>query len=90
MQPSPDNDVAGRAHCWPRRVVGFAAGVGALWLPLQMHAATGTGWALLLAGAGLWAVLVLAIRGFSAPALGYLAGVVAVAVLPAIVFYAWS
>jgi hypothetical protein len=88
MQPPPD-DRAGRTRSWQRRMLGFAAGVAAVWLPLQMYAATGTGWAFGVAGAGLWVVLVLAIRGFSAPAFGYLGGVVSVVVLLAIVLSTW-
>ena len=73
MQPPADDATA---RSWPRRVLGFAAGVAAVWVPLQIYAATGTGWTLAVAGAGLWVVLVLAIRGFSAPAWGLLAGLV--------------
>jgi hypothetical protein len=88
MQPPVDGGATGPARSWPRRVLGFAAGLAAVWLPLQMFAATGTGWTLAVAGAALWVVLVLAIRGYAAPALGYLAGVIAVVVLLAIVFSA--
>jgi hypothetical protein len=90
MRPPVDDGGTGRARAWPRRVLGFAAGAAAVWLPLQLFAATATGWAFGAAGAGLWVVLVLAIRGFAAPAFGYLAGVIAVVVLLAIVFSTWS
>ena len=90
MEPPPRDGAGGRARALARPGRGFAAGVVSVWLPLQMYAATGTGWAFGVAGAGLWVVLVLAIRGFSAPAFGYLAGVVAVVALLAIVFSNWS
>ncbi len=65
-----------RFRPWTRRVLGSSAGAALVWLSLAGTASTGADWVLLVLLAGLWAALVPAIRGFSAPAWGLLAGLV--------------
>jgi hypothetical protein len=90
---TPDDPTAGAssaaapgrrwASSWPGRGVGFLVGTAATWVPLV--AFPGPGWIGLLAA--LYVVLVLAIRGISAPAWGLFSGVVAVV---AVVMIGWD
>lgn len=88
--PPPDVGVERRFSSWPRRALGFSAGVAVVWLPLWVHASGGASWVLLIALAGLWFAVVRAIRGFTAAAWGILAGIISFIAVLAIIWTIWT